>query len=781
MTTRNKRIWHDPLPCSPSAALINEVGGHLLTAQILAQRGFEDPMAARAFLSPHDYPPTPPEALPDLVCASDLLWSALQSQKTILVWGDFDVDGQTATALLVSALRALGAIVEYYLPHRLRESHGIRVPSLQQQLDTLQAPVLLTCDTGVSAHEAVDYAKSRGAVTIITDHHDLPSTLPAADAVVNPKRLPAEHPLATLPGVGVAYKLVEHLFTRSGRPNDLPGLLDLVALGIVADVADQRRDTRYLLQLGMEQLRSTQRVGLRALFDVAGVQAATLTDSDIAFQLAPRLNAAGRLADATPAVRLLSTTDATEARLLAAQLEGLNSQRKLQNRQILAAAQEQIAQDPSLLDWEALVLSHTAWHPGIIGIVAGQLAEQYYRPVVLFCENEDGTARGSARSVPGYDIGMAVAAQADLLTEYGGHPGAAGLSLPIEHILAFRRRLSNTLHETHDPSARPGLQLDAYISLDNLSLELVTQLNQLAPFGEGNPRITLATRDLHLVSVSHIGSAREHRRLIVEDSNGTRRTVLWWRSADQPLPSDDLFDLAYEIDINTFRDEPELQLTLVDYRRSASAPIHITRPQRQVLDYRRATSPTQTLDDILADHPGAVVWAEGYRQAESPGIPLTDLTVSPVLVVYTAPGSPQTLQEALEKAQPDTVALVGIDPPIQGIEAVLTRLLQLIKYVINHQQGRSTLDAFAGAVGQTNATIRLALDYLAARGEITVDYKRGGDILVGSGKRIPNDNAPALLTTLNTSLNETNAYRAFFRRARPHQVLGWDEEEVRLL
>jgi single-stranded-DNA-specific exonuclease len=350
-------IWSDPQPLQPDPQFTQHIGGHPLVARILTQRGFASLASAQAFLSPSNYRPAPPDALPDLITAAEHLSDAINTGQSILIWGDFDVDGQTATALLVDALQRLDANVHYYIPDRLRESHGIRVDSLQKQIKLYQPSVLLTCDTGISAHTAIDYAKSQGVITLVTDHHYLPAALPAADAVVNPKRLPGGHALTSLPGVGVAYKVIEYLFTAYDRRAELTNFLDLVALGIVADVAQQTQDTRYLLQIGLERLRQSQRVGVQALIDVAGLASQNLTAADIGFQLGPRLNAAGRLGDARPVVELLTTHDSTRARLLAAQLEGLNTQRRLQNRQIYAAAQEQIARDPSLLDWEALVLA----------------------------------------------------------------------------------------------------------------------------------------------------------------------------------------------------------------------------------------------------------------------------------------------------------------------------------------------------------------------------------------------------------------------------------------
>lgn len=777
MTMRNRTRWNVPSTITPSPALQTAVGGHPLAARSLAQRGYTTPQAAQAFLDPAAYLPTPPQALPDLSVAVEHLSHALTREQRILVWGDFDVDGQTATALLVDALQGLGADVVYYIPHRLRESHGILPDSLKTQIDATEPAILLTCDTGVAALEALDYAKSRGLTALVTDHHDLPPELPSADAIVNPKRLPSEHPLASLPGVGVAYKLVQALYTRLDRAGDLPRFLDLVALGIVADVARQTHDTRYLLQLGLERLRRTERTGLQALIEVAQLDPERLTVTDIGFQLGPRLNAAGRLADANPVVELLTTADRARALLLAQNLEALNGQRRLQSRQIIAAAQEQIARDPSLLDWEALVLDHPAWHPGVIGIVASRLAEQYQRPVVLLTTTDTDRARGSARSVPGYDIGAAIAAQADLLLTYGGHPGAAGLSLHPDNIPAFRRRLSETLRATRDPSAQPGVQsaqpgvqIDAYLDFGELTLDLARELNRLAPFGEGNPPVTLATRELTLASAAVIGRTQEHRRLTVQDATGNRQTVLWWNSADRPLPAG-IFDLAYHLEISTFRGETEYQLVLVDWRRSPTAPVEVAPPRLEVLDHRHNPAPDRQLAQLLAHHPDVAVWAEGYRRAESPGLPLGDLPESAVLVVYTVPPGPQALQQALERVKPAQVVLLAVAPPLTTFTDVLRRTWELANFVINRQDGRTTLSALAGAVAQLPGTIRLALAYTEARGEIDIDYGRGDRVALTRTERAPTPDVDQYLAALQTAIAETAAYRAYFRRAAASRLL----------
>ena len=380
-----QRHWIEPSAVTAPAALRTAVGGHPLVADILTRRGLADPAAAVAFLDWQRYVPAPPEDLPGVTPAADLLWQAIQQRKRLAVWGDFDVDGQTATTLLVDALRELGAQPLYVIPHRLSDGHGIKLPTLEKLL-AQGVDLLLTCDTGVAEHEAIALAQARGVQVIVTDHHDLPPDLPRVEALVEPKLLARAHPLRELPGVGVAFILMQALYSRAGRPGAEARLLDLVAMGIVADVARQVGDTRYLLQRGLLQLRQSPRLGLQALMAQANLDPLRVDAETIGFQLGPRLNALGRLADATQAVELLTTTDATTARILAAQLEGLNNERKLLCDQVEAAAQEMLAREPSLLDGQVLVLLNPHWHPGVLGIVANRLAEQYRRPALLLTQ-----------------------------------------------------------------------------------------------------------------------------------------------------------------------------------------------------------------------------------------------------------------------------------------------------------------------------------------------------------------------------------------------------------
>ena len=367
--------WIVVPPAQPSPDLIAAAGGHPLVARLLAQRGLDTPEKAIPFLHPHEYRPAPPDALLGVEEAAQLLHAAIGRGDRLLVWGDFDVDGQTSTALLVTALRTLAgdAAVSFHVPNRFEESHGIKPDKLQAKLDAAEAegaPVrlLISCDTGITEGAAVGLAKDRGLTVVITDHHDLSAefaglsvgvdglwgqpvsavgkqSVRRADAIVNPKFLPPGDPLRTLPGVGVAYKLVQRLYALAGRGGEDEELLDLVALGIVADVAEQVHDARYLLQRGLAKLRATRRAGLLALMNISRVDPSALTADSIGYQLGPRMNALGRLEDATVSVELLTTRDAIRAGQLAAKLERLNQERRLLTSQTTRAANEMIERD----------------------------------------------------------------------------------------------------------------------------------------------------------------------------------------------------------------------------------------------------------------------------------------------------------------------------------------------------------------------------------------------------------------------------------------------------
>jgi len=765
--------WIEPQDVPVPHDLQAAIGGHPLVAATLARRGLTEVEAARAFLEPGRYRPAPPTDLPNIVEAAERLERAICQGETVCVWGDFDVDGQTSTTILVSTLRDLGATVRYHIPHRQRESHGVNLPALQQLIaDGVE--LVLTCDTGVTAHEAIAYAQAQGVDVVVTDHHDLPPALPDARAVVNPKLLPNAHPLRELPGVGVAYELAELLYQRAGRPQDATRHLDLAALGIVADVATQTGDVRYLLQRGLDVLRHTRRTGLQAMMEIAGLNPDLLTEEHIGFELAPRLNALGRLDDATVAVEFLSTDDLSRARILAAELEGLNAQRKLLCNQVAQAAVAQIERDPALLEYGALVLSHPSWPGGVVGIVAGRLAERYHRPTILIAAPDDEVGRGSARSVAGCDIHAAIAAHGDMLVRFGGHPMAAGLAIDPGRIPEFRRALSRTILETcGQMEEQAPLQIDGYLPLADLSLDLVEQLERLAPFGPGNPPLTLASKGLVLKSHSVIGRAGEHLRLVVEDETGAGQKVLWWQGAGASLPRG-RFDLAYVVRASDYRGQRDVQAEWVDAR-LVEAPTVALRPAPaavRVVDYRQEANLRRLLERLRAQE-DVQVWGEAEAKAEIAGRDRYELKPSPALVIWTTPPGSGELQTALAQVTPEIVYLFGVDPALDDPEKFLKRLAGLTKHALNAHRGRIQVSTLAAATAQREATARAGLAWLGGRGYLAILGDEDEDeVHLSVGSQTVSADLPWIATKLGLLLEETAAYRAYFVRTDKETLVG---------
>ena len=765
-------VWSEPERADVPESLREAVGGHPLVAEVLARRGIVEVGAARAFLDPRCYAPASSFDLPDMAAACARLEQAIAQSERVCVWGDFDVDGQTATTLLVATLRDLGADVTYYIPNRERESHGVHVASLARLIDG-GASLVLTCDTGVAAHEAVDYAAARGVDVVITDHHELPTRLPAAAAVVNPKRLPAVHPLRELPGVGVAHKLAEALYARAGRAGEVERLLDLVAVGIVADVAVQTGDTRYLLQRGLDALRQTERPGLLALMELAGITPTHVSEQDIGFGLGPRLNALGRLDDANKAVELLTTADIARARILASELEGLNAQRRLLSDQVFAAALAQIERDRSLLEHAALVLAHPDWPAGVIGIVASRLVERFRRPVVLIATPPGGLGRGSARSVEGCNITAAIAAHADLLAGYGGHALAAGLSIEPERVDRFRRALSRTVEGMLGGLTTDAkLQIDGYLSLSELSLDLARDLGRLAPFGPGNPPLVLATRDLSLANYRALDRAGNHLRVIVEDAEGAIQPVFWWRGDAEALPPG-RFDLAYTLRASSYRGEWELQVQWLEARPLDDAiAATAVAPPVEVIDLRAAMDPFAALERLRAEGGDLQVWAEAAHTQMIGGQGRHALAAAPSLAIWTAPPSPFELSAALAQVAPERVILFGLEPGTDRLLEFLNRLSGLVQHALRAKGGRAELARLAAATAQRERTVLKGLDYLAARGDITVLGENDGVVEVARGGRVTPDARPRLETQLQQLLAETAAYRAHFASADAEALIG---------
>jgi single-stranded-DNA-specific exonuclease len=745
--------WLNPAPVEVPASFA-DLNLHPLIAQTLIRRGITDVHTARAFLLADTTTSIP---FPNIAPAVERINSAIRNNELICVWGDFDVDGQSSTSLLVQTLQLIDANVVYYIPIRGKESHGIHIETLKPIIEN-GVTLLLTCDTGITAYEAIEYANSCGVDVVITDHHELGETLPKAKAIVNPRLLPEGHILENLAGVGVAYKLAEALLTNYRPPINPEILLDLVALGLVADVALLKGETRTLVQKGLRALRKTNRIGLKVMAELSGTNLETMTEETIGFTFAPRLNAMGRLSDANPTVELLTTNDNARARVLATQIEGLNIQRRLLTSQVYEAAETLLRENPQLLTEPAIVLSHPNWPGGVIGIVANRLVERYHKPAMLLTEGEDGILRGSARSVEGLHITDAIATQRNLLLAFGGHPMAAGLSMQAEQLPSFRKGFGKAVERQLGSMTReePTLQIDAWLKLDDINLELASELEALAPFGAGNPSLTLATRNVKMKSVTTIGKAREHLKLRVEGENGNIQDILWWGGAGEELPEEgSTFDIAYSLRASTFRGERQLSLQFEEFKVDKST-IEVAPAPLEIVDLRSQPS-------TLNLQPTTLIWAEGADKTK--GKSRYELHPADELAIYTTPPSPQELRLVLEIVKPKKVDVIGVAPNVERTDEFLARLAGLSKFVINQRAGKVTARELAGVTGQREGAVQIGLEWLAAGGHISIE-RQEETYLLSKGNGATNQYLQKeLYTAVKGILEETAAYRAHFGRA----------------
>lgn len=753
--------WLDPEPVTVNEDLLTLVGGSRVVAEVLTRRGISTVKDARGFLNSVFYTSSSPYDLPNMERAVARILQARKNGERLGIWGDFDVDGQTATTLLVTAFRQLGFSTAYYIPQRQSEGHGMSAEGVKRFIQAHNLNVLVTCDTGIAEHDAIMAAQHIGVDVIVTDHHKLPDRLPDAYACVNPQMLPSDHPAFTLPGVGCAYKLVQALYEKTGDDAGLGQFLDLVALGIVADVALLRGDARYLLQIGLKALQETPRLGLQRLLENAKIATDRVDEGDIAYVIAPRLNALGRLSDANIAVELLSTHDPERAKILADRLEGYNQERKQITDQVYEAAAAQIEQEPGLLSFSTLVLAHPGWPGGVLGIVANKLAETWDRPVVLFSIAEGGIARGSARSVDGCDITVAISSYSQYIHEYGGHTMAAGLSLDASRIPEFRQALSTAVSKMMaGKTAVPTLQIDTYIALADATFDLVGQLAQLAPFGAGHPLVTLASRNVEIVRQKTLGRSGEHLRLTIQDETNTVRDITWWQWNETPLP-DGIFDIAYTVRESTYKEERELQLLFVDFRVSEEDEVRALTSGIEIIDHRTKVGQPDILHGLLLQEPKLVIWNEGANIPDTITLRRDKLVEQSgtVLVIWSTPPDLEVLKQAVRANEWRRVILFAHNPTLDGFHDFVTRLAQLVKFRLNQRDGRLDLEELAGSMAHSTVTVRKGVEWLAARGDITILQDEFNSMTIGTGHKSAGGNAAGIEKQLRAMLKETTAFR----------------------
>ena len=539
------------------AALAAELGVPEPLAAILVQRGFAAPDIAKAFLRPDLERLSDPCGWADMRAAVDLLARAVRSGTPILVHGDYDVDGQCAAALLTRVLRSAGGDAHAFVPHRLRDGYDFGAAGLAEAR-RLNAGLVVTCDCGISAVDAVRTARAEGREVIVTDHHVPGDELPPASAVLDPRRPDCPNEDNDLCGTGVAFKLAQALMPALGRSSNVPlHFLDYVALATVADVVPLTGENRILVRHGLKMLADSRWTGLRALVDAAGLAGRSIKAGHVGFILAPRLNAVGRIGDAAQGVRLLLSDDPAEAAAIARELETLNARRQALDQRIL---DEAIALAETVLrpDDRALVLAADGWHPGVIGIVASRLVERYGRPTFLVGWDGD-TGRGSGRSIAGFDLHGALRRVGHHLEKYGGHTMAAGLTVRRDRFEAFRVAFLRVAGELLDPDDLvPEQRVDLELPLGLVSEKLEKLFRYLEPCGPGNPAPVFGVRAARAVGARRVGA--NHLRFLLDDGSGVLPAIgFQWADAVPEAWLAQPLDVAFRLERDEWQGRTTLQ------------------------------------------------------------------------------------------------------------------------------------------------------------------------------------------------------------------------------
>ena len=550
-----------------AASLARVLGVSPVLAALLINRGYADERSARAFLSPSHDQLHEPYLMLGMREAVARLKHAIETQEPILIYGDYDVDGTTGTAILLRALKLLNARTGFHIPHRFTEGYGIQQPALERAFQE-GYKLVVSVDCGIRAHEPLYWARDNGLDVIITDHHlpDEAEGAPPAFAVLNPNQEGCEYPDKNLAGVGVAFKLVHALFREYGREAQVAAFMKVVAIGTVADVAKLVGENRAIVSIGLKDLARAANPGLKALIDVAGCgDGKGMTAYDLGFRLGPRINAAGRMDAAKAVVELFDTRDAAVARHLAEHLDRRNEERKTVQQQIIDLA---LAEVGDTTEAKVAVIAGSGWHRGVIGIAASKIAERLNRPCVVFSVEGD-VAHGSGRSIEAYHLLNGLTACADLFEKFGGHSHAAGITIKPDRIGEFRRRLNEHASSClTEEDLEHSVAIDMELPAEQITFPFARELQSLEPFGAGNARPVFVTRNLRCLS-EPVVLKEKHLKLRLAGPQNRPLEAVWWNSVEAAGETPELkggIELAYAIETSVWNDEYRMQLNVLDMR-----------------------------------------------------------------------------------------------------------------------------------------------------------------------------------------------------------------------
>lgn len=702
--------------------------GSEVVANLLLNRGINSTSKAKSYLYPKYYKESLPDEIPDLAKARDRILKSIERGEKIVIFGDYDVDGITATSCLLLTLRQFTNNVDFYIPSRLTEGYGLNIKAVEIMKDKFKVNLLITCDCGISNHKEIEFANSLGIDVIVTDHHSLPATFPPAYAVLNPKLLPGDHKMHFLPGVGVAYKLAEAILREKNDNIQAGDLLDLVTLGMIADIVPLVGENRYLVQTGLPRLANTKKVGLKELLRVC-VSPSILNTDHVGFGIAPRINAIGRLADAALAVKLLTTNDLPEAVQIATELDFQNKQRQLLCEETLNEAVEMIEeQGLGVSSNKCIVLAKEGWHHGVLGIVASKIVEKYFLPTILLTIDKDqDIVKGSGRSIEQLNITEALEKSSFYLEKYGGHKAACGLSLRPEKLNDFTFYFKQVVSEMlQNADIEPTLKIDLEIQFSELGYKLVDDINKLSPFGLGNPLPVFVSNEVEVVNVKTIGKDSKHLKLFLKPETNLKNkffeALIWNHNRSVHFNIRDKLKIAYTPKLNSYNGETSIQLEVRDWEITGvrgqeievrNKKLEIREKEEHIFELFDFRNRTQECLEFLKKTQ-VVYFAETEQKNFLPlkTFSRNKITKAENLVFLESPPNENVLSEVIKISDATRIYLAFPFPLPLTPHHFLKRLIGMLKYTITNKNSRVNELELQSALGINRSTLAYALETL---------------------------------------------------------------------
>ncbi len=713
--------------------------------RLLDVRGIKGEEARRDFLNPLGITLMHPNAFCDMPKAVERIVKAIDEKENILVYGDFDADGVTSTSVLMKTFAYLGANVDFYIPDREAEGHGLNTKALVQLLTKKKPKLIITVDNGISSLEEVKFINSFGRDVIITDHHEAPEELPPAYAIINPKAMnaldeqltPAQiNSLTSLAGVGVAFKLAQGVLEKYNKLDFSYEILPFVTVGTIADLVPLIGENRYFVTKGLELIAAGKHYGIKRMLDVAGVGTDNgLTAEQIAFTIAPRINASGRIDNVDAAVKVMISENKQEIEMAIIALENYNKLRQEMCSQTFAEADE-IWRNSRSRD-NAIVLHSKDWHIGIIGIVASKFVEKYYKPTFIMNYNEETKSfRCSARGVKELNIYDILSSVSDYLDGFGGHQMAGGCSFSEEKASfdTVKKAINKTVDEMlNGQKLTPSLDIDMELSIDDVDVSLVEAISKLEPFGMANPSPSFVVRNLVLKQKKLMGSTKEHLKLTVETKNGTMDCV-WWSRGDIPLIAGDRLDIAFAPQLNTFNGVTSVQLILKDVHSDALKEEETSKTK--IYDHRKKTNILAQVNDYIKNSKLKICAFvedrsileklkpfEGIMQCVSKR---DNAQKSDVLMFFDYPADEDILQKVMTTVSADAIHYMNYPKGKYNEEGILKTFSGMIRYTCNTLDGDFNIERAASALGVTDDVVEVLLEMFEDVGMIKI-LERGED------------------------------------------------------